>query len=66
MVELLMASDDLSKEEMDEIKKIQDLDDKQTLKYEQSLESCDKDEKKKLKDLEKELEKEDTKRIRKK
>jgi hypothetical protein len=58
MIEMLMASEDLSKEELEEIKKIQEIDDKQLQKYEQSFESTDKDEKKHQRDLEKELEKE--------
>lgn len=60
MIEMLMASDELTKEEMEEIRKIQELDDKQTQKYENFVENevSNKDEKKKHKDLEKELEKE--------
>lgn len=58
MIEMLMASEDLSKEEMEEIKKFQDSDDKQIQKYEKSLELIDKEEKKHQYDLEKELEKE--------
>jgi hypothetical protein len=58
MIEMLMASEDLSKDELEEIKKIQEMDDKQMQKYEQSLEFVDKDEKIHQRDLEKELEKE--------
>lgn len=63
MIELLMASEDLSHEELEEIKKIQEMDDKQSSKYEQAKEYLDREEKFNQRNLEKELQKEIEKEI---
>ena len=66
MIELLLASEDLSKEDIDEIKKIQEIEEKQSQKYEQAQEFIDREEKSKHNIIEKELEKEIEKEIGKK
>jgi hypothetical protein len=58
LIELLLACDDLSQDDINEIKKIQEIEDTKNEDYEKTSEIIDKNENKRYNDLEKELEKE--------